>query len=87
MPKTWSTGWQDGGSAKAIVERGPHRFRIGRAAGFVDDVIAANADSVAAFHGKENALKFLIGQVMKASRGKANPQLAEQLLREKLTAS
>ena len=37
--------------------------------------------------GKENALKFLVGQVMKASRGKANPTLVEQLLREKITAT
>jgi aspartyl-tRNA(Asn)/glutamyl-tRNA(Gln) amidotransferase subunit B len=81
--------WLEGGSAKEIVEREglAQVSDPGAIAGFVDEVLAANADSVAAFRaGKENALKFLIGQVMKASRGKANPQLAEQLLREKLTA-
>jgi aspartyl-tRNA(Asn)/glutamyl-tRNA(Gln) amidotransferase subunit B len=34
--------------------------------------------------GKEATLKFLVGQVMKTTRGKANPQLAEQALREQL---
>jgi aspartyl-tRNA(Asn)/glutamyl-tRNA(Gln) amidotransferase subunit B len=54
-------------------------------AGFVEAVLAANAKSVADFSaGKENALKFLVGQVMKASRGTANPALAEQVLRERL---
>jgi aspartyl-tRNA(Asn)/glutamyl-tRNA(Gln) amidotransferase subunit B len=82
--------WESGGSAKAIVEsEGLAQVSDPSAvADFVDAVIAANADSVASFRaGKENALKFLMGQVMKASRGKANPQLVEQVLREKLTAS
>ncbi len=48
-------------------------------------VIAANPEPVAQFKGgKETTLKFLVGQVMKATRGKANPQLAEQVLREQL---
>jgi aspartyl-tRNA(Asn)/glutamyl-tRNA(Gln) amidotransferase subunit B len=50
-------------------------------------VLAANAESVAQFKaGKENVLKFLVGQVMKTSRGKANPELVETLLREKIAA-
>jgi len=54
-------------------------------AGMVEQVIAANPDPVAQFKaGKETILKFLVGQVMRATRGKANPQLAEQILREKL---
>jgi aspartyl-tRNA(Asn)/glutamyl-tRNA(Gln) amidotransferase subunit B len=81
--------WVDGGSAKAIVE-GEGLAQVsdpGAVAGFVDEVLAANAESAASFRaGKENVLKFLVGQVMKASRGKANPQLVEQQLREKLTA-
>jgi len=79
--------WADGGSAKAIVEsEGLAQVSDpGAIASFVDDVLAANAESVASFKaGKENALKFLVGQVMKASRGKANPVLVETLLREKL---
>jgi aspartyl-tRNA(Asn)/glutamyl-tRNA(Gln) amidotransferase subunit B len=48
-------------------------------------VITANPEPVAQFKGgKEATLKFLVGQVMKATRGKANPQLAEQVLREQL---
>ncbi len=48
-------------------------------------VITDNPEPVAQFKGgKETTLKFLVGQVMKATRGKANPQLAEQVLREQL---
>jgi len=49
-------------------------------------VIAENAQSVADFKaGKERALKFLIGQGMKISKGRANPQRLEASLREKIT--
>jgi aspartyl-tRNA(Asn)/glutamyl-tRNA(Gln) amidotransferase subunit B len=81
--------WREGGSAKAIVEaEGLAQVSDAGAVGtFVDDVLAANADAVASFRaGKENALKFLVGAVMKASRGKANPVLVETVLREKLAA-
>jgi aspartyl-tRNA(Asn)/glutamyl-tRNA(Gln) amidotransferase subunit B len=48
-------------------------------------VLADNPEPAAQFKaGKEATLKFLVGQLMKATRGKANPQLAEQLLREQL---
>jgi aspartyl-tRNA(Asn)/glutamyl-tRNA(Gln) amidotransferase subunit B len=51
----------------------------------VDQVIAANAKSVAEFQaGKEKAFNALVGQVMKASQGKANPAQAGDLLRRKL---
>ena len=51
----------------------------------VEEVIAANADNVAQFRaGKEKAFNALVGQVMKASRGKANPQQVNDLLRSKL---
>lgn len=51
----------------------------------VDDVLANNEKSVSDFKsGKENALGFLVGQVMKASQGSANPQLAAEILRKKL---
>jgi aspartyl-tRNA(Asn)/glutamyl-tRNA(Gln) amidotransferase subunit B len=79
--------WREGGSAKAIVEaEGLAQVSDAGAVGrFVDEVLAANADAVASFRaGKENALKFLVGAVMKASRGKANPVLVESVLREKL---
>jgi len=51
-----------------------------------DQVIAENAQSVADFKaGKERALKFLIGQGMKISKGRANPQRLEASLRAKIT--
>jgi aspartyl-tRNA(Asn)/glutamyl-tRNA(Gln) amidotransferase subunit B len=51
----------------------------------VDDVIAANAKNVAEFKaGNEKALNALVGQIMKASKGKANPQQVNDLLRGKL---
>ena len=48
-------------------------------------VMAANAQAVADYRaGKEQALKFLVGQVMKATRGRAEPRLVNELLEEKL---
>jgi aspartyl-tRNA(Asn)/glutamyl-tRNA(Gln) amidotransferase subunit B len=51
----------------------------------VDDVIKANPQSVADFAaGKEKAVGFLVGQVMRLSKGKANPQMANEILLRKL---
>ena len=51
----------------------------------VDEVLAANEKSVAEFRaGKDKAFNALVGQVMKASKGKANPAQAGELLRRKL---
>ena len=51
----------------------------------VDEVLAANAGNVAEFRaGKEKAFNALVGQVMKAAKGKANPQQVNDLLRKKL---
>ena len=51
----------------------------------VEDVLAKNPKSAADFRaGKERALGFLVGQVMKTTRGKANPELVDKLLKEKL---
>jgi aspartyl-tRNA(Asn)/glutamyl-tRNA(Gln) amidotransferase subunit B len=53
---------------------------------FVDQAIAANPGSVADFKaGKISALNFLKGQVMKLSKGKANPGLAGEILEKKLS--
>ena len=52
----------------------------------VDDVIANNPAQVQQFRdGKEQVIGFFVGQVMKASQGKANPAQVNQLLRDKLT--
>jgi len=51
----------------------------------ISQAIAANAQAVADFKaGKEQAVKFLVGQVMKATRGRANPQLVNELMKKKL---
>jgi aspartyl-tRNA(Asn)/glutamyl-tRNA(Gln) amidotransferase subunit B len=51
----------------------------------VRDVLARNADAVAQYRaGKTQTFGFLVGQVMKASGGKANPKLANQLLKREL---
>jgi aspartyl-tRNA(Asn)/glutamyl-tRNA(Gln) amidotransferase subunit B len=51
----------------------------------VDEVIAANAENVAQFKaGKDKAFNALVGHVMKASKGKANPAQVNELLRKKL---
>ncbi|MBE7942508.1 MULTISPECIES: Asp-tRNA(Asn)/Glu-tRNA(Gln) amidotransferase subunit GatB [Ramlibacter] len=51
----------------------------------VDEVIAANPDNVAQFKaGKDKAFNALVGQVMKASKGKANPAQVNELLRSRL---
>jgi len=51
----------------------------------VGQVIAANQQAVADYKaGKDTAVKFLVGQVMKITRGRANPQLATELLKKKL---
>jgi aspartyl-tRNA(Asn)/glutamyl-tRNA(Gln) amidotransferase subunit B len=52
----------------------------------IDTVIAANADNVAQFKaGKDKAFNALVGQVMKASQGKANPAQVNELLKKKLS--
>ncbi|HEY0380822.1 MAG TPA: Asp-tRNA(Asn)/Glu-tRNA(Gln) amidotransferase subunit GatB [Candidatus Elarobacter sp.] len=81
--------WNDGGSAKAIVEREGLAQVSDRGAveAIVDEVLAANPKVVADYKaGKTNVFGFLTGAVMKASRGKANPTLAQELLKDKLQA-
>lgn len=52
----------------------------------ISQVLAANPDKVAAYRsGKEGLLGFFVGQVMKATQGKANPQLLNQLVKVQLS--
>ena len=52
----------------------------------VDEVLSANADKVEEYKaGKEKLFGFFVGQVMKASRGKANPQIVNKILKSKLS--
>jgi len=56
-----------------------------RLATIVDEVIAAQADVVAQYRsGKETVLRFLVGQVMRATGGRADPNLAADLIKKKL---
>ncbi|UJP08145.1 MAG: Asp-tRNA(Asn)/Glu-tRNA(Gln) amidotransferase GatCAB subunit B, partial [Nitrosomonas sp.] len=51
----------------------------------VDQVLAANAQQVADYHaGKEKAFNSLVGQIMKATQGKANPAQVNAMLKKKL---
>jgi aspartyl-tRNA(Asn)/glutamyl-tRNA(Gln) amidotransferase subunit B len=69
-----------------IEQRGLKQITdIGALEALVDGVLRANTKSVEEFKsGKEKAFNALIGQVMKASQGKANPQQLNELLRKKL---
>ena len=79
--------WQGEGSADDIIEaRGLRQITdSGAIESLIDDVIAANPEQVEQFRaGKEKVLGFFVGQVMKQSRGKANPGQVNALLRDKL---
>jgi aspartyl-tRNA(Asn)/glutamyl-tRNA(Gln) amidotransferase subunit B len=78
--------WTEGGDPAAIVEaRGLKQVTdTGAIEKLVDDVIAANPDKVADAKTKPAALGWFVGQVMKASQGKANPQAVNELLKAKL---
>ncbi len=81
--------WEGGASPAAIVESEGLAQTSDPAAieRFVDDVLAANEKVAADFKaGKENVLGFLVGQVMKASRGKADPALVNELVKKKLSS-
>lgn len=79
--------YDGGGRPAAIVEqRGLGQISdTGAVRAMVEKVIAENPDEVSAYrNGKTALLKFFVGQVMKASRGKADPKLANKLARELL---
>ena len=79
--------WSGEGAADDIIERRGLRqiSDLGELERIVAEVLAANPKSVEEFRaGKEKAFNALVGQAMKASRGKANPQQINELLRSKL---
>jgi len=80
--------WQGEGNADQIIaSKGLKQITDSSAIEtMIDEIIANNPAQVAEFRaGKEKILGFFVGQVMKASRGKANPAQVNQLLRAKLT--
>ncbi len=79
--------WAGEGGADAIIEaKGLKQISdSGAIETMIDAVLAANPKSVEEFRaGKEKAFNALVGQVMKASRGKANPAQVNEILRRKL---
>jgi aspartyl-tRNA(Asn)/glutamyl-tRNA(Gln) amidotransferase subunit B len=78
--------WTEGGEPAAIVEtRGLKQVTdTGAIEKIVDEIIAANPDKVAQAQAKPTMLGWFVGQAMKASGGKANPQAVNVLLRRKL---
>ena len=78
--------WTEGGDPAEIVEkRGLRQVTdTGAIEKAVDAIIAANPDKVEAVKAKPAALGWFVGQVMKSTGGKANPQAVNELLKEKL---
>ncbi|MEJ2345205.1 MAG: Asp-tRNA(Asn)/Glu-tRNA(Gln) amidotransferase subunit GatB [Gammaproteobacteria bacterium] len=81
--------WNGEGDADAIIEnKGLTQITdTGAIETIIDEVIAANPQQVEQYRaGKDKLLGFFVGQVMKASKGKANPGQVNELLRSKLQA-
>ena len=79
--------WDGEGSADEIIEdKGLKQMTdTGAIEAIVDEIIASNAPQVAQFKsGNEKILGFFVGQAMKATQGKANPKLLNEMLRAKL---
>ncbi len=78
--------WNEGGDPAEIVEkRGMKQVTdTGAIEKVVDEIIAANPDKVEQAKAKPTMIGWFVGQVMKASQGKANPQAVNQILKQKL---
>jgi aspartyl-tRNA(Asn)/glutamyl-tRNA(Gln) amidotransferase subunit B len=83
----FETMYDTGRGAREIVEaEGLAQIAdTGALQALVSDVLAAQPDAVAQYRaGKTNALGFMVGQVMRASKGKANPAVVNDLLKAAL---
>ena len=78
--------WTEGGNPADIVEKRGLKQLTDTSAieKAVDDIIAANPDKVEQARAKPTLLGWFVGQVMKTTGGKANPQAVNQILRQKL---
>ena len=78
--------WTEGGDPRALVEtRGMKRVTdLGAIEQAVDAIIAANPDKAAQARLRPQLVGWFVGQVMKSSGGKANPQAVNELLKSKL---
>ena len=85
--EVFETMWRTGKDAAAIVaEKGLEQISdSGAIEAEIDKVIAANPGQVAAFKGgNEKVIGWFVGQIMKATEGKANPRTVNEILRRKL---
>ena len=85
--RAFESSWENGVSPQLVVEREGLKpiSDAGAIEKLVEGVIAANAQQVADYRaGKQKAFNSLVGQVMKASGGKANPAQVNEILRRKL---
>ncbi len=81
--------FESGKTASQVVEeKGLKQISdVGEIEKIIDEIIANNAGQVAAFRGgNQKLMGFFVGQVMKASNGKANPKVVNQVLAKKLNA-
>jgi len=78
--------WNEGGDPRAIVEtRGLKQVTdVSALEKLVDDIVAKNPDKVGDARSNPKAIGWFVGQVMKASGGKANPQAVNDLLKKRL---
>jgi aspartyl-tRNA(Asn)/glutamyl-tRNA(Gln) amidotransferase subunit B len=78
--------WTEGGEPRAIVEaRGLKQVTdVGAIEKVIDEIVANNPDKVADAKTNPKAIGWFVGQVMKASGGKANPQAVNDLLKKKI---
>ena len=78
--------WTEGGDPRAIVEaRGLQQLTdLSAIEKLVDDILAKNPDKVADAKTNPKAVGWFVGQVMKASGGKANPQAVNDLLKKRI---
>jgi aspartyl-tRNA(Asn)/glutamyl-tRNA(Gln) amidotransferase subunit B len=78
--------WTEGGDPRAVVEkRGLKQVTdTGAIEKIVDEIVAKNPDRAAEVKSKPQALGWFVGQVMKATGGKASPQAVNEILKRKL---
>ncbi|MBX3626449.1 MAG: Asp-tRNA(Asn)/Glu-tRNA(Gln) amidotransferase subunit GatB [Rhizobacter sp.] len=92
VDELWTEGWRDQKQEPpSTVDQLIERYGLkqvsdtGEIERILDEVLAANAKSVEEFRaGKEKAFNALVGQAMKATKGKANPSVVNELLKKKL---
>ncbi len=85
----FETMWREGGSADEIIDRQGLKQITDTAAieAIIDRIIETNPNQAAQYRaGKDKLFGFFVGQAMKATQGKANPQTLNELLKKKLDA-